>query len=194
MEIRRPRSLLERAFDVYAARPLVGENNQWWTYAQCGRARRVSVEAAGRWDYVSTAQFKSWLIADWACALKRAPSSPSTFRIPEEAHALASRSVTCALVDDSRAWSALDGNLRVMRLADDSSIEKLFTKRPASEPVTCLLTLGSTGSPKPLKFSADDWADWCGSSIKSKRERNALERRSTKVSCQALVAPSHTVE
>ena len=76
-----------------------------------------------------------------------------------------------------------------MRLADDSSIEKPFTKRPASEPVTCLLTLGSTGSPKPLKFSADDWADWCGSSIKSKRERNALERRSTKVSCQALVAP-----
>ena len=34
-----------------------------------------------------------------------------------------------------------DGNLSVMRLADDSSIEKPFTKRPASEPVTCLLTL-----------------------------------------------------
>ena len=67
--------------------------------------------------------------------------------------------------------------------------KKPFTKRPASEPVTCLLTLGSTGAPKPLKFSSNDWADWCGSSIKSKRERNALERRSTKVSCQALVAP-----
>ena len=189
-----PRSLLERAFDVYAARPLIGENNEWWSYAQCGRAAKALASKLpdDGITCIHGRNSKGWLIADWACALKRAPSLAVDASVSvEEAHALACRhdALTCALVDDYEAWCALDGSLLVVRLAETFREEAPFTKRPASEPVTCLLTLGSTGSPKPLKFSADDWADWCGSSVKSKRERNALERRSTKVSCQALVAP-----
>ena len=75
-----PRSLLERAFDVYAARPLVGENNEWWTYAQCGNAAKALASKLpdDGITCIHGRNSKGWLIADWACALKRAPSSPST--------------------------------------------------------------------------------------------------------------------
>ena len=192
-----PRRLIERAFAVYMDRPLVGEVHgsavAWWSYGQCGCSARA---LAARLPDTGTIAIHGrnslgWLVADWACALKRAPSIAVDASVPPAdawAIANADHALTCALVDHVEAWQALSPNLSVIPLAARHETPKPFARRTC-DVVTCLLTLGSTGAPKPLWFSAKDWADWCGASINSGRDRKALERRSAKVSCQALVAP-----
>jgi len=85
-----PSRMVERAFDVYRERPLLGEpmtkgRIKWWSYEQCGAAaasfgRHLRDSCGGDGVRDSTAvvicagNSVGWLIADWACALEGIPS------------------------------------------------------------------------------------------------------------------------
>ncbi|KAL1515784.1 hypothetical protein AB1Y20_002400 [Prymnesium parvum] len=82
-EVVHPRDMLQRAFDAYAARPLLGEPQtsgevEWWSYAHCAAAaRRLALALEERREGCDAAAIicahncAGWLVADWACVLAR---------------------------------------------------------------------------------------------------------------------------
>ena len=83
-----PWVMVDRAFKVYAERPLLGEPRsdrlvRWWSYQHCGAAARAFARdlhqncdpaTAHPAVVICAANSAGWLIADWACAVAELPS------------------------------------------------------------------------------------------------------------------------